>query len=63
MKSKNKAIESIYGNWEESYKGLPQWLMVMEKDLSGTIIDFQTDPSTEVVNETVFKRLFWAFRP
>jgi len=35
----------------------------MEKDLPGTIIDFQTDPSTEVVNETVFKRLFWAFRP
>ncbi|KEH36687.1 hypothetical protein MTR_2g018850 [Medicago truncatula] len=62
-RAKNKAIESIYGNWEDSYKELPQWLMVMEKDLSGTIIDFQTDPSTEVVNEIVFKRLFWAFRP
>lgn len=62
-RARNKAIESIYGNWEESYQELPQWLMVMEKDLPGTIIDFQTDPSTEVVNETVFKRLFWAFRP
>jgi len=62
-RARNKVIESIYGNWEESYEELPQWLMVMEKDLSGTVIDFQTDPSTEVVNETVFKRLFWAFRP
>jgi len=62
-RAKNKAIESIYGNWEESYKELPQWLMVIEKDLSGIIIDFQMDPSTEVVNETVFKRLFWSFRP
>ncbi|XP_024628916.1 uncharacterized protein [Medicago truncatula] len=62
-RARNKAIESIYGNWEESYEELPQWLMVMEKDLPGTIIDFQSDPSTEVANETVFKRLFWAFRP
>ncbi|XP_024632960.2 uncharacterized protein [Medicago truncatula] len=62
-RARNKAIESIYGNWEESYQELPQWLMVMEKDLPGTIIDFQTVPSTEVVNEIVFKRLFWAFRP
>lgn len=41
--SKNKSIESIYGNWEESYEDLPRWLMVMEKDLLERIIDFKTD--------------------
>jgi hypothetical protein len=59
---KNKAMETIFGNWEDSYTALPQWLVVMHQFLPGTIIRMETVPSA-VANEQYFHRLFWAFRP
>jgi len=59
--AKNKAVESIYGNWEKSYKDLPQWLNVMQTSNPGTIVDLDTIPNP---NGTIrFHRLFWAFHP
>ncbi|XP_073219581.1 uncharacterized protein [Cicer arietinum] len=42
---KNKAIEQIYGNWEESYNQLPRWLLVMRTFAPGTIIKMETIPA------------------
>ncbi|XP_045795114.1 uncharacterized protein LOC123889695 [Trifolium pratense] len=60
--AKNKAIVKIYGDWEDSYNDLPQWLMVMKKWLPGTIIKLQTSP-TVLDNQVFFQRLFWTFKP
>ncbi|CAJ2627913.1 unnamed protein product [Trifolium pratense] len=60
--AKNKAIVKIYGDWEDSYNDLPQWLMVMKKWLPGTIIKLQTSP-TALDNQVFFQRLFWTFKP
>jgi len=59
--AKNAAIESIYGNWEESYNVLPQWLNVMKEAMPGTIFDLKTRIGEK--GETQFHRLFWAFYP
>ncbi|XP_012570323.1 uncharacterized protein [Cicer arietinum] len=39
--AKNKAIETIYGNWEKSYNDLPRWLLTMQKFLPGTIVEME----------------------
>lgn len=66
--TKNKAIESLYGNWETSYNDLPQWLLVMRTFLPGTILDLQTLPAFssdgyQLDDQRIFHRLFWAFQP
>ena len=66
--AKNKAIEDIYGNWEASYNNLPQWLLVMQQFLPGTVIDLETLPvysneGTQIGGARIFHRLFWAFQP
>nr|XP_012568941.1 uncharacterized protein LOC105851761 [Cicer arietinum] len=55
---KNKAIEQIYGNWEESYNQLPQWLLVMKTFAPGTKIEMETTPAyhenrTKIEMETI----------
>ncbi|XP_058742056.1 uncharacterized protein LOC131614500 [Vicia villosa] len=66
--AKNKAIKSIYGNWEASYNDLPQWLLVMQEHLPGTVIELETlpaylDDGTQISGARIFHRLFWAFQP
>ncbi|XP_073219766.1 uncharacterized protein [Cicer arietinum] len=39
--AKNKAIETIYGNWEKSYNDLLRWLLTMQKFLPGTIVEME----------------------
>nr|XP_027190511.1 uncharacterized protein LOC113786681 [Cicer arietinum] len=39
--AKNKAIETIYGNWEKSYNDLPRWLLTMQKFIPGTIVEME----------------------
>ncbi|XP_073225786.1 uncharacterized protein [Cicer arietinum] len=64
---KNKAIEQIYGNWEESYNQLPRWLLVMQTFAPGTIIKMETIPAYNehglINGMTIFHRLFWAYVP
>ncbi|XP_073223384.1 uncharacterized protein [Cicer arietinum] len=64
---KNKAIEQIYGNWEESYNQLLRWLLVMQTFAPGTIIKMETISAYNehgLINKmTIFHRLFWAYVP
>jgi hypothetical protein len=62
-------LKDIYGNWEQSYTDLPQWLQVMQDTLPGTIVQLETLPvytegtQTVVDGKRMFHRLFWAFHP
>ncbi|XP_058742223.1 uncharacterized protein LOC131614679 [Vicia villosa] len=66
--ARNKAIEQVYGNWENSYNELPHYLLALKKFVPGTVVEMQTlpvytDDGTVVNGKQIFHRLFWAFQP
>jgi len=65
--AKQKTIEMIYGNWEDSYKELPRGLLAFQTYLPRTITDIETVPFIKdgyvVLGKATFKRLFWSFKP
>ncbi|XP_012572487.1 uncharacterized protein [Cicer arietinum] len=65
--AKQKAIEIIYDNWEESYKELLRWILAFKHYLLGTVTDIEVGPFIEdgqrVPSKAVFHRLFWSFQP
>ncbi|XP_058749008.1 uncharacterized protein LOC131621962 [Vicia villosa] len=66
--AKTKAIEQVYGNWEESYKELPRYLNALCTYAPGTVYEMETLPAyapngTLVSGNGIFRRLFWAFQP
>ncbi|XP_058783004.1 uncharacterized protein LOC131657649 [Vicia villosa] len=66
--AKTKAIEIMYGNWEDSYKRLPHFLYALQIYAPGTVTILETLPAqspdgTSLQGNVIFHRLFWAFRP
>ncbi|XP_058733968.1 uncharacterized protein LOC131605653 [Vicia villosa] len=66
--AKTKAIEVVYGNWEDSYKRLPHFLYALQIYAPGTVTILETLPAqspdgTSLQGNVIFHRLFWAFRP
>ncbi|XP_058756461.1 uncharacterized protein LOC131629695 [Vicia villosa] len=66
--AKTKAIEIVYGNWEDSYKRLPRFLYALQIYAPGTVTILETLPAqspdgTCLLGNVIFHRLFWAFRP
>ncbi|XP_020208066.1 uncharacterized protein LOC109812853 [Cajanus cajan] len=66
--AKQKAIEDLHGNWEQSYHDLPKLLNSMTIFLNGFVIEKQTRPlynqQGEMVHDYVqFHRVFWIFKP
>ncbi|KAL6543821.1 hypothetical protein OROGR_010318 [Orobanche gracilis] len=65
--AKQKAVERIYGNWEESYKEFPKWALAFQHYLPGTVCDFETLPFVEdgqvIPGKSIFHRFFWSFQP
>ncbi|XP_058734136.1 uncharacterized protein LOC131605848 [Vicia villosa] len=66
--AKTKAIEIVYGNWEDSYKRLPRILYALQIYAPGTVTILETLPAqspdgTCLLGNVIFHRLFWAFRP
>ncbi|XP_023744000.1 uncharacterized protein LOC111892169 [Lactuca sativa] len=59
---KQKAIEHVFGNWEESYVALLKYLGALQKFNPGTIVELCVSRSIDV-NEVEFRRVFWAFAP
>ncbi|KAI3523117.1 hypothetical protein L1887_01174 [Cichorium endivia] len=57
---KQKAIEQVFGNWEESYAALPKFLGALQKFNPGTIVEWCLSTNVEPVE---FRRVFWAFDP
>nr|KYP54034.1 hypothetical protein KK1_000200 [Cajanus cajan] len=66
--AKQKAIEDLHGNWEQSYHDLPKLLNAMSGFLNGFVVEKQTRPlynqQGEMVHHYVqFHRVFWTFKP
>jgi len=40
--AKQRALEMIHGNWEESYAKLPKLLGALQSCVSGTVVTAQT---------------------
>ncbi|KAI5448200.1 hypothetical protein KIW84_015573 [Lathyrus oleraceus] len=61
-----KAVEQIFGNWEDSYKELPWFLWALKTYVPRTVAIMETLPAimsdgTCVTGNRIFHRLFWAF--
>ncbi|CAN1176276.1 hypothetical protein LINPERHAP2_LOCUS32439, partial [Linum perenne] len=62
---KQRAIERIYGNWEESYNELPTLMKAIQDRNYGTEVEFVTIEWTTEEGDTItqFNRVFWSFAP
>jgi len=62
---KQRAMERIYGNWEESYNELPTLMKAIQDRNYGTEVEFVTKEWTTVDGDTIiqFDRVFWSFAP
>ncbi|XP_021729193.1 uncharacterized protein LOC110696224 [Chenopodium quinoa] len=60
--AKQIAIAEIFGDWEESYEILPQFMQAMVEANPGTIVHF-ANRETADPNLHIFQRVFWAFGP
>ncbi|XP_073224897.1 uncharacterized protein [Cicer arietinum] len=65
--AKQKAIEIIYWNWEESYREFLRWILAFTHYLPSTATNIEVRPFIEdgqvVLGKVVFHRLFWSFQP
>ncbi|KAH1214456.1 hypothetical protein GmHk_14G042181 [Glycine max] len=65
--AKQKALEMIHGNWEESYAKLPKLFGALQSCVPGTMVAAQTESLYEggeiVPGKRLFKRVFWSFGP
>jgi len=41
--ARTKSIEKVFGNWEESYKQLPKYLLALKQYAPGTIVKLETN--------------------
>ncbi|KAK8547546.1 hypothetical protein V6N12_031683 [Hibiscus sabdariffa] len=61
----NRAIQTLYGQWEQSYNDLRPWLKVMQKYNPGTVVELETvhvyENDQVVPGASQFHRLFWTF--
>ncbi|KAK4263348.1 hypothetical protein QN277_028771 [Acacia crassicarpa] len=64
-KAKMKAIVKLFGDWEESYAFLPNWLTYMTQCNVGSVfrldIDECFDEHRFYSDKRVFRRVFWTF--
>ncbi|XP_028230822.1 uncharacterized protein LOC114411298 [Glycine soja] len=65
--AKQRALEMIHRNWEESYAKLPKLFRALQSCVPGTVIAAQTESLYEgdeiVPGKRLFKRVFWSFGP
>ncbi|KAJ7979010.1 serine/threonine-protein phosphatase 7 long form-like [Quillaja saponaria] len=62
FKAKKKAINLVFGNWEESYNEFPRYLNALHVTNPGTRFELKVNP-TNNPGQVIFQRVFWAFGP
>ncbi|KAL4319222.1 hypothetical protein GQ457_18G012080 [Hibiscus cannabinus] len=67
-RARDKAMKSVYGDYDKSYNELPALLQAMTFFIPGTIVRYQTKDACDHEGQLVqgckyFHRLFWAFKP
>ena len=62
--AKQRALEMIHGNWEESYANLPKLLGALQYCVPETVVAAQTESVYEggeiVLGKRMFKHVFWS---
>ncbi|XP_015945596.1 uncharacterized protein LOC107470700 [Arachis duranensis] len=65
--SKQKAVAQIYGDWDDSYNELPQWVLGLQITMLGSVAVLRTSPirvGGQLDDSTAyFHHLFWTFLP
>ncbi|KAK8507887.1 hypothetical protein V6N12_074451 [Hibiscus sabdariffa] len=66
-RARDKAMESVYGDYDKSYNELPALLLAMTHFIPDTIVRYQTNDAFDQEGQLVdghkyFHRLFWAFK-
>ncbi|XP_027335371.1 uncharacterized protein LOC113849571 [Abrus precatorius] len=65
-KAKQKAIVTVFGDWDKSYAALPRWLEYMQLHAPGSVYKIETTDYVEghIVDNRyrVFHRLYWSFK-
>ncbi|CAL1399124.1 unnamed protein product [Linum trigynum] len=59
---KQRALEKLHGNWEESYDFLQTFLRVVKRKMPTSVIHWVRVPSTQP-GHSIFQRVFWAYGP
>ena len=58
---RRKAVEKVFGNWDESYHILPKWLNILQLTNPGTKVVWKTSTFACAHGNVRFMRVFWAF--
>ncbi|KAH1197907.1 hypothetical protein GmHk_18G051577 [Glycine max] len=65
--AKQRTLEMIHGNWEESYANLPKLLGALQSCVPGTVVAAKIESVYKegeiVLGKRMFKRVFWSFSP
>ncbi|KAL5134135.1 hypothetical protein HKD37_03G007364 [Glycine soja] len=63
--AKQKALEMIFGSWEQSYNYLPVWLTTAQHFVPGTVVKYKTSTSMEEGDvdppRMILNHVFWTF--
>ncbi|XP_047943036.1 uncharacterized protein LOC125189851 [Salvia hispanica] len=61
--AKRKAIEFVYGGWEESFRQLPSYMFELQSQNPVTIVEWKHNELLSQRRTNVFNYVFWAFGP
>ena len=59
--ARRKAVEKVFGDWDESYHILPKWLNILQLTNPGTKVVWKTLTFAYAHGNVRFMRVFWAF--
>ncbi|KAL4351799.1 hypothetical protein GQ457_06G002470 [Hibiscus cannabinus] len=67
-RARDRALRSVYGDYDKLYNELPALLMAITQFISGTIVRYETKDALNREGQVMqgyqfFHRLFWAFKP
>jgi hypothetical protein len=60
FRGKEKALDMIYGKWDDSYDLLPTYRAALLKSMPGSVVELDTE---EHQGDVCFRRFFVAFKP
>lgn len=61
--ARRKAIEIVFGGWEESFRQLPSYMTELQSQNPGTIVEWKYNELLSQGSSKVFHYVFWALGP
>ncbi|XP_047949571.1 uncharacterized protein LOC125195467 [Salvia hispanica] len=59
--ARRKALENVFGGWEESFRQLPSYMLELQSQNPGTIVEWKHNELLSHGCKKVFSYVFWAF--